>query len=130
MDVSYPLISTRKCVYQGVRNTRFRKIWCVLFSCYFRFKIHPFGLSPTTCFFYIFGHPVMAKRVRPSIFFYLLLRIYAFFVIYGIVLNVHVSWCIKEPDFIGRIPLGQKWPGMVKNSPKMVFLNCFERLCH
>ena len=36
------------CVYQGERNVRFSwKIWRVLFSCYLRFKIRLFALSPT-----------------------------------------------------------------------------------
>ena len=30
----------------------FRKIWCGLFSCYFRFEFHPFPLLPTSCSFF------------------------------------------------------------------------------
>ena len=46
-NISYPLIRTRTCVYQGVRNVRFRKIWRALFSWSTRFEIRPFALLPT-----------------------------------------------------------------------------------
>ena len=35
------------CVYQGVRNVRFLKIWRALFSWNTRFEIRPFVLLPT-----------------------------------------------------------------------------------
>ena len=31
-NISYPLISTRTCAYQGVRNVRFLENWHALFS--------------------------------------------------------------------------------------------------
>ena len=43
----YPLIRTRACAYQGVRNAAFRKIWRALFSYYHGFEIRLFALLPT-----------------------------------------------------------------------------------
>ena len=52
-NISYPLIRTRTCAYQGVRNVRFWKIWHDLFSWNTRFEIRPFAfvLSPTNASF-------------------------------------------------------------------------------
>ena len=50
-NISYPLIRSCKCSYQGVRNVRFSKNWCALFSWNTRFEILPFDLLPT-----IMGH--------------------------------------------------------------------------
>ena len=44
-----PLIRTRTCTYQGVRNVCFRKIWGALFSYYFRLEICAFTLLPKNC---------------------------------------------------------------------------------
>ena len=49
MNVFYPLIRTRTCAYQGVRNVHFWKIWTVLLSSYFCFEIRPFALLLTSC---------------------------------------------------------------------------------
>ena len=48
-NISYPLILTRTCAYQGIRNTRgfFGKFSVLFFSCYLRFDIRPFTLLPT-----------------------------------------------------------------------------------
>ena len=49
-DISYPLIRTRTCTYQGVRMfvfRNFRKIWHALFSWNTHFEIRPFALLPT-----------------------------------------------------------------------------------
>ena len=47
-NISYPLIRTHACAYQGVRNVFFfRKIWRAFFSCNTRFEILPFALFPT-----------------------------------------------------------------------------------
>ena len=35
--------------FQGLRNVRFRKIWCALHSCYLQFEIRLFALLPTIC---------------------------------------------------------------------------------
>ena len=43
-NISYPLIRTRTCAYQGVKKFAFRKIWRALFSCNTHFDIHPFCL--------------------------------------------------------------------------------------
>ena len=69
-NISYPLMRTRTCAYQGVRNVGFfptpwyahvrvrirgkemlvfRKIWCASFSCNIRFEIRAFVLLPTKC---------------------------------------------------------------------------------
>ena len=50
--ISYPLICTRTCAYQGVRNV---KIWRALFSWNTRFKICPFALLPTNCDCFTWG---------------------------------------------------------------------------
>ena len=42
-----PLIRTRRCAYQGLRNVVFWKIWCALYSWNTRFEIRPFALLPT-----------------------------------------------------------------------------------
>ena len=49
MNFSYPLICTRKCAYQGLRNVCFSgNLTCfVFFFCNTRFEIHPFALLPT-----------------------------------------------------------------------------------
>ena len=46
-NISYPLIPTRTCAYQGVRNVRFSEIWCALFSWNTRFEIRPFAILLT-----------------------------------------------------------------------------------
>ena len=49
-NISYPLISTLACAYQGVRNIYFSEIWCALFfcfSCNTRFEVRTFALLPT-----------------------------------------------------------------------------------
>ena len=46
-NISYPLIHTRMCTYQRVRNVRFSEIWCALFSCHLLFQTFTFALSPT-----------------------------------------------------------------------------------
>ena len=43
----YPLITTRRYEYQGVKKFIFRKIWCALFSWNTRFEIRLFALLPT-----------------------------------------------------------------------------------
>ena len=48
-NISYPLIRTRTCAYQGVRMFFFRKIWHALFSWNTRFQIRPFTLLLTIC---------------------------------------------------------------------------------
>ena len=53
-NISYPLIRTRTCAYQGVRYICFlRKIWLAEFYCYPRFEICPFALLPTNYRFYL-----------------------------------------------------------------------------
>ena len=47
-NISYPLIRTRACGYQGLEMFVFRKIWRALYSCNTRFEILPFPLLPTT----------------------------------------------------------------------------------
>ena len=47
-NISYLLIRTRMCAYQGVRNVCFSE-WRALFSCNTRFEIRPFALLPTSC---------------------------------------------------------------------------------
>ena len=44
--ISYPLTRRRTCGYSGVRNTRFLKTLCALFSCYLRFEIRFYALLP------------------------------------------------------------------------------------
>ena len=46
-NISYSLIRTRMCSYQGIRNVRFSGTWRALFSLKTRFEIHPFALRPT-----------------------------------------------------------------------------------
>ena len=46
-NISYPLIRTRTCAYQGVRKFVFRKTWRALFSWNTRFRIRPFAILPT-----------------------------------------------------------------------------------
>ena len=46
-NISYPLIRTPTCAYQGVKNVCFWKICCALFSCNTRFEISPFAQLPT-----------------------------------------------------------------------------------
>ena len=48
-NVSYTLIRTRTCSYQGLKNVR-RKIWHALISCNTRFEIRPFSLLPNEYF--------------------------------------------------------------------------------
>ena len=43
----YPLIRTRTCTYQGVKNVRFSENWRALYSCYLRFEIRSFAIVPT-----------------------------------------------------------------------------------
>ena len=45
-NISYPLIRTCTCDYQGVKNVRSQKIWRALFSWNTRFEIRPFALLP------------------------------------------------------------------------------------
>ena len=42
MNISCPLIRTRVCVYQGVRNVRFSENFTRFVFCSARFEIHPF----------------------------------------------------------------------------------------
>ena len=49
-NISYPLIRTRMCAYQGVKMFLFPKIWRALFSYNTRFEIRPFALLPTKCY--------------------------------------------------------------------------------
>ena len=56
-QISYPLIRTRTCVYQGVRNVRFWKVWRTLFFCYLRFGIRSFVLLPTIKFLFNIWKP-------------------------------------------------------------------------
>ena len=44
--------------------------------------------------------------------------------------HVPVGLCVTEPDFLGKLRYGQKWPKMVKKNPKMDFLIYFENLLH
>ena len=46
-NISYPLIGTRTCVYQVVRNIRFSENLACFFSCNTRFEIGPTALLPT-----------------------------------------------------------------------------------
>ena len=45
-NISYPLISTLACAYQGLRNI-FRKFGVLCFSCNTRFEVRTFALLPT-----------------------------------------------------------------------------------
>ena len=46
-NISYPLIRTRTCAYQGVRNVRFSEnLTCFVFLKH-RFEIRPFAVLPT-----------------------------------------------------------------------------------
>ena len=47
--VSYPLIRTRTCAYQGNKIFVFRKICGALFSCNTYFEICPFALLRALC---------------------------------------------------------------------------------
>ena len=61
-SIFYPFTRTRICAYQGVKMFVFRRIWRALVSCYLRFKVRPFALSPTSCtstycsFWSLFSH--------------------------------------------------------------------------
>ena len=45
-NISYSLIHTRACTYQGVRKVRLSENLRAFFSCNTRFEIRPFGLLP------------------------------------------------------------------------------------
>ena len=48
ISISYLLIRTYTCAYQGIKKFLFFwKICCALFSCYLHFEIHPFALLLT-----------------------------------------------------------------------------------
>ena len=53
MNISYPLICTRLCAYQGVRYVCFPENLTCFFSCNTRCEIGPFVLLPTS---YFSGH--------------------------------------------------------------------------
>ena len=61
MNISYPMIRTRACVYQGVRNSCFTENWVGLFPYNTRSEIRPFVLFPK-----IFGR--ILKKIRDEIF--------------------------------------------------------------
>ena len=46
-NISYPLVRTRVCAYQGVRNVCFLENLACFVSCDTRFEIRPFALLPT-----------------------------------------------------------------------------------
>ena len=46
INISFPLMRKRGCAYEGVKNVRFRKIWCALLSWYKYFEICSFALLP------------------------------------------------------------------------------------
>ena len=52
-NISYLLIRTGACAYQGVRNIYFPEIWRALFSCNTRFEIRHFALLSTNFVFHL-----------------------------------------------------------------------------
>ena len=63
INISYLLILTRKCAYQGVRTVNFRLFLRALSSCGHSFKVRPLALLPTYCSYHC------AKSVQIRSFF-------------------------------------------------------------
>ena len=53
-----------------------------------------------------------------------------FFLKLSMLLAAHIQLYATEPDFLEKIPIGQKLPKMVKNGPKTGFLDFLRKPCH
>ena len=63
-NILYTLIRTLTCAYHGVRNVRFSENLGALISCNIHFKIRPFALLPTICYFCSLNSPTVPYPIQ------------------------------------------------------------------
>ena len=66
-NITYPLIRTRTCAYQGVRNVYFSEIFTCTPFLKHPFEIHPFALLLTTLLLVVFRHKSFFSLISRSL---------------------------------------------------------------